>query len=80
MTMPMGATGMSAGNNMTGNKMAKNKVPSGYKHGQLQQFADIGLILNGRHLGDGLVQCLGERLEEIRPLNATNAAGGWRSE
>lgn len=38
MSFPMGATGMSAGNNMTGNKMAKNKIPSGYKHGQLQQF------------------------------------------
>lgn len=38
MTMPMGATGMSAGNQMTGNKMQKNKVPSGYRHGQLQNF------------------------------------------
>lgn len=39
MTMPMGATGMSAGNNMTGNKMAKNRIPSGYKQGQLQNFS-----------------------------------------
>ncbi|MNT17902.1 hypothetical protein D3C72_1530820 [compost metagenome] len=49
-------------------------------HGQLQQFADIGLLLDGRHFGDGLVQCLGERLQEIRPLNTANAAGGRRGE
>ena len=49
-------------------------------HGQLQQFADIGLILDGRHFGDGLVQCLGERLQEVCPLNTANAAGRRRGE
>ena len=49
-------------------------------HGQLQQFADIGLILDGRHFGDGLVQCLGERLQKVRPLNSANAAGRRRGE
>ncbi len=33
MTMPMGATGSVSGNKMTG-----NKIPKGYKAGQLQQF------------------------------------------
>ena len=28
-------------------------------HGKLEQFADIGLIFNGRHFGDGLLQRLG---------------------
>ena len=49
-------------------------------HGQLQQFADIGLILDGRHFGDGLVQCLGEQLQKFRPLNTANAAGRRRVE
>ena len=74
------ADGPDAALRLAGAVMAACWAEQVVHHGQLQQLADIGLILYGRHFGDGLIQGLGERLQKVRPLNRASGTGGRRRE